>query len=328
MNKKNFDGKKTLVFTLAVLLLTGLVFGAGEAFSQTDPASSDGRGIGDVKPPVYPKKEPSVFIWQYPDKAFWLLIRDDQKAIQCRIGQDGKVFKSLGTMDDNNRVEWDSIWNPTQLYLREKGILMAENEETFLLKRVETISDERCRLSFENFTAGEKSDPKNTSKPVGLPETLAEAEFNPSLSFNYLPLPNDDYGVGTGQGGGIGTGQGNGIGSGTGSGAGSGESVSGKTPPPKNSDIKTARQPLKLISKPRPLYTQAARENNTEGEVILRVNFLANGQIGAITVVKGLPDGLTEKAIQAAKGIRFEPEIRNSQYISVSKLVKFNFVLF
>jgi hypothetical protein len=38
----------------------------------------------------------------------------------------------------------------------------------------------------------------------------------------------------------------------------------------------------------------------------LKVTFLASGQIGSISTIKGLPNGLTEKAIAAARSIKFE----------------------
>jgi hypothetical protein len=39
----------------------------------------------------------------------------------------------------------------------------------------------------------------------------------------------------------------------------------------------------------------------------LMVIFLSNGKIGEIDLMEGLPDGLTEKAIDVAKAIKFKP---------------------
>ncbi|CAN5548764.1 hypothetical protein BH10ACI1_BH10ACI1_31370 [soil metagenome] len=64
---------------------------------------------------------------------------------------------------------------------------------------------------------------------------------------------------------------------------------------------------LKIISEPRAKYTEAARQNRTQGKVVLRVTFLANRKTGNISVISGLPDGLTEQSILAAKQIKFEP---------------------
>jgi len=62
-----------------------------------------------------------------------------------------------------------------------------------------------------------------------------------------------------------------------------------------------------LIDVKKPEYTEAARNNKVEGDVRLIVVFGSNGKIGHIDVVEGLPDGLTEKAIEVAKAIKFKP---------------------
>jgi TonB family protein len=85
---------------------------------------------------------------------------------------------------------------------------------------------------------------------------------------------------------------------------------------------------VKVISKPRANYTNEARTNQVQGKVVLRVTFLANGQIGAVSVVSGLPDGLTEAAITAAKGIKFEPAIRGGVPLSVTKPVEYTFTIY
>ncbi|MGE3466733.1 MAG: TonB family protein, partial [Pyrinomonadaceae bacterium] len=121
-------------------------------------------------------------------------------------------------------------------------------------------------------------------------------------------------GRGTGAGSGIGSGYGGGIGSGNGDGRGAGDGDGGPPPPPKG-----VTQGLKILSKPRPGYTDAARQNNIQGTVILRVTFLGSGQIGSISPVKGLPNGLTEQAIAAARRINFVPAKTNGIGQSVTK---------
>ena len=138
-------------------------------------------------------------------------------------------------------------------------------------------------------------------------------------------------GAGTGQGSGRGTGAGSGIGSGYGSGIGNGngggvgDGDDGPPPPPRPVGV---TQGLKILSKPRPGYTDAARTNNIQGTVILRVTFLASGQIGSISAVKGLPNGLTEQAIAAARRISFEPAKRDGQGQSVTKQIEYSFSIY
>ena len=62
----------------------------------------------------------------------------------------------------------------------------------------------------------------------------------------------------------------------------------------------TKLKPLQILAKPRANYTDAARTNQTQGTVTLRVTFLANGEIGNVGIVNYLPDGLTEEAIKTA----------------------------
>jgi hypothetical protein len=55
---------------------------------------------------------------------------------------------------------------------------------------------------------------------------------------------------------------------------------------------------------------------------------LANGQIGGISPVKGLGNGLTEQAIAAARGIKFEPAKRGGQPYAVTKTVEYSFTIY
>jgi TonB family protein len=75
-------------------------------------------------------------------------------------------------------------------------------------------------------------------------------------------------------------------------------------------------------------YTIEARDNYTHGTVVLNVVFRSNGSISDIRVVKGLPDGLTQKAIEAAMKIRFEPAIKDGQPINVRLNLEFTFQLY
>ncbi len=134
-------------------------------------------------------------------------------------------------------------------------------------------------------------------------------------------------GVGSGRGSGIGSGSGGGLGSGTGGGIGDGDG-SGRDlapPPPKKVGVTAG---LKILSKPRPGYTDAARQANIQGTVILRVTFLGSGQIGSISPVKGLPSGLTEQAIAAARRISFEPQKRDGVGVPVTRQIEYTFSIY
>ncbi len=80
-----------------------------------------------------------------------------------------------------------------------------------------------------------------------------------------------------------------------------------------------------LLSRPEPGFTEAARMNNVTGTVRLRAVLGADGDVSNITVISGLPDGLTERAIDAAHGIRFMPAWKDGRRVSQYVTVEYNF---
>lgn len=83
-----------------------------------------------------------------------------------------------------------------------------------------------------------------------------------------------------------------------------------------------------LISKPRPNYTVAARENDIQGKVRLLITFLESGQIGDVSPINELPHGLTEEAIEAAKNIKFRPATVNGKSVTVRKTIEYSFTIY
>jgi TonB family protein len=67
---------------------------------------------------------------------------------------------------------------------------------------------------------------------------------------------------------------------------------------------------LEILLKPRPAYTEEARRQRIEGEVVLDILFAASGQVRVLGTVRGLGHGLDENAIAAAEAIRFRPAER------------------
>ena len=97
--------------------------------------------------------------------------------------------------------------------------------------------------------------------------------------------------------------------------------------PPAAIPMGTASLRPKVTYSEKPKYTEEARENMTHGMVVLNVVFRSNGKISDIRVVYGLPDGLTEKAIEAAVKIRFEPAIKDGQPVDVRLNLEFKFIM-
>jgi len=100
----------------------------------------------------------------------------------------------------------------------------------------------------------------------------------------------------------------------------------GQSPQTDNAGHKVTRK-LKIKKKPNPRYTEEARSKGIEGVVVLRVEFRADGTIGDIQPVKELQGGLTERAIEVARLIEFEPEMVDDQPSSKTLTVTYRFNL-
>lgn len=213
----------------------------------------------------------------------------------------------------------------------------------------------------EETPASQGVRPPMLRQPQFIPTAHAERLTNPDIRIQRAiqgPIdettmdPNQRYGIdtskyntisdGPGTGGGIGTGRNGGVGSGDGPGGGSGSGgglgggndggigdgdgpgSGGRVPPV----IRGVTSPFRIISKPKATYTDAARVNQVQGTVTLRVTLNANGSVGAITPVSGLGYGLTEQAIAAARRIQFEPQKENGVAKTVVKTIQYSFTIY
>jgi len=78
---------------------------------------------------------------------------------------------------------------------------------------------------------------------------------------------------------------------------------------------------------PKAPYTDRARRNGIQGDVILKVEFKADGTIGFVLPTQTMPYGLTESATDAARKISFTPAERNGKPVSVIRTVNYNFAI-
>ena len=136
-------------------------------------------------------------------------------------------------------------------------------------------------------------------------------------------------GMGTGTGGGIGPGvSGGGIGPGRGISTGGGD-VSGApvdySRPFRQNEV--TRKAI-ITFKPEPGFTENARKFGVTGVVRLRAILAATGEVTGITVVKWLPHGLTEKAVAAAKQMRFTPAQKDDHAVSQYVVLEYNFNIY
>ena len=150
--------------------------------------------------------------------------------------------------------------------------------------------------------------------------------------------PGNGGGIGTNNGLGIGEGEDGGYGPGSkgnmggkekqtgccGESGGNGNDVAPENPF-RGSEVE---QRARLLFKPEPQYTEEARRNQITGTVMLRVVFSSGGQVEQIRAVQTLPFGLTERAIAAARQIKFVPATKSGHSVSVYMQLEYNFNLY
>jgi TonB family protein len=152
-----------------------------------------------------------------------------------------------------------------------------------------------------------KSIPADPVESAGLPEAPPRA---PSRGTG------DRGGVGSGSGQGVGEGAGGGLGAGSGGGTGGGVYQPG-----------AGIDPPTLIREVRPIYTDEARRQHIEGDVILEIVVRSDGTVGNIRVRRSLGGGLDQRAIEAVRQWRFNPARRHGTPVDVAVEVAVEFKL-
>jgi TonB family protein len=84
---------------------------------------------------------------------------------------------------------------------------------------------------------------------------------------------------------------------------------------------------LEVLSKPPVQYTAEAKQLKVQGDVVLRVTFLANGQVSVQGVLRGLGHGLDEEARRVAQQIRFRPATRDGRPVDLTTNITISFQL-
>ena len=152
-----------------------------------------------------------------------------------------------------------------------------------------------------------KSLPADPVESAGLPEAPPRA---PSRGTG------DRGGVGSGSGQGVGEGAGGGLGTGTGGGTGGGVYQPG-----------AGIDPPTLIKEVRPIYTDDARRQRIDGDVVLEIVVRSDGSVGNIRVRRSLGGGLDQRAIDAVRQWRFTPARRQGAPVDVAVEVAVEFKL-
>ena len=125
-------------------------------------------------------------------------------------------------------------------------------------------------------------------------------------------------------------------GTGTGDGAGEKPAPPPPPPPPPAPEPKKEDGPLRVggdvkapvaINRAKPDYTDAARKAHINGVVIVEAVVNKQGEVEQVKVLKGLPMGLSEEAVEAVKKWRFHPGTLNGEPVEVIFNLTVNFTL-
>lgn len=83
-----------------------------------------------------------------------------------------------------------------------------------------------------------------------------------------------------------------------------------------------------VVTRPEPGYTEEARQRGVVGTVRIRCVLSSDGSVKNITSVNALTYGLTEKAVAAARNMRFIPAVKDGKSVSTYVTIEYSFNLY
>lgn len=314
---------KKLMFILILVLSASAILAqdSDKIEYQTLSVQKDGFIIDvpkDFKLTSEDEKEDKYRHYGYYSPDVYLFIRSDKD-----------TEKSL----NKTLINWAGSNNAKISQVEIKNFKATEydfTEEPGFYHKILIITGETRNLIFHSVSTSKKN---STVKRFFSSLKFSKSAFAAKNKEKEVKQPEEKYGEtnngnGLGLAGGQGEGEAYGIGPGRGSGQGGGVGDGGNSEKSSVIAPKVINTSLKLLSKPRPSYTDLARIYNMQGTVRLRVTFLADGQIGTISALQKVPFGLTLQAIAAAKSIKFEPPIKDGVPYAITKVVEFNFTIY
>lgn len=81
----------------------------------------------------------------------------------------------------------------------------------------------------------------------------------------------------------------------------------------------------RIVSKPKPTFTDEARNEKVNGKVVLACVFSHYGSITDIQLLRGLGYGLDDEAIKAASQILFIPAVKEGKFVDIRARVEYTF---
>jgi TonB family protein len=161
--------------------------------------------------------------------------------------------------------------------------------------------------------------PAGVASPLGIGSAMLVGPGSPRATLAPPQVVQPSAAVGTG-----------GIGPGLGNMGGGDRKILSDGPADSNS-VFTGREvttKARVLAKPEPQYTESARKYAVQGTVALRCVFSSSGEVKNLTVKNRLPHGLTERALSAAREIKFTPAMKDGHPVSMYIQLEYNFNLY
>ena len=86
-------------------------------------------------------------------------------------------------------------------------------------------------------------------------------------------------------------------------------------------------EPAVLVSKVDPVYPEAARSAGVEGTVVLDATIAPDGHVADVTVVRGLPLGISDAAVEAVRRWQYRPARTRAGPVASHKAIRIAFEL-
>lgn len=91
--------------------------------------------------------------------------------------------------------------------------------------------------------------------------------------------------------------------------------------------VDSTMTPPKVISRVEPVYPEVAKKSGISGVVILELTIKEDGSVSDVRVLKPLPLGLDQAAVDAVRQWRFEPATKEGKPVEVAFNITINFKL-
>ena len=91
-----------------------------------------------------PDSSSSFKIWQFEDRAVWLVLGAQGQAFQCRA--DRSVYRSEGRVEGDH-IFWESIWGTDRIQILDDAVVLENEYGSFRFHKVDVIA-RRCECPF------------------------------------------------------------------------------------------------------------------------------------------------------------------------------------